>query len=424
VISSVDDNQLNVEHNLEWTLYIDMTQYCEIYWSVQAQDGSYLRSDWADEQVAYYDPDGDSIGYACDNCPDVYNPDQNDEDIDGIGDSCDLCTDLDNDGYGDPGYPANTCELDNCPIVFNPDQEDYDADLVGDSCDNCISISNPDQEDSDVDNVGDSCDVCPFHANDDCCNPVGSNESPILTSPVLDSAAPGSNVYVYKAEASDPNCDGIELEFSFFDYPSWCDASNDSLWGNVECDYTDTSFKVIVSDGDLNDTAEVTLIVDKSNQPPEILDTLTKVNVQSYHEFTYYPTISDPDDFEHSISYPILPHWCSIVNDTVKGIAPDTLYIEILKSVVADYCNSDTISFTVSTYFCGDSNGDLGVNISDAVYIINYVFIGGEPPFTGTSGDANCDGVVNVSDAVWIINYVFIGGNEPCDTNGDGIPDC
>jgi hypothetical protein len=39
-------------------------------------------------------------------------------------------------------------------------------------------------------------------------------------------------------------------------------------------------------------------------------------------------------------------------------------------------------------------------------------------------GDVNCDGVSNVSDAVWIINYVFVGGNFPCDSDGDGIPDC
>jgi hypothetical protein len=39
-------------------------------------------------------------------------------------------------------------------------------------------------------------------------------------------------------------------------------------------------------------------------------------------------------------------------------------------------------------------------------------------------GDVNCDDVCNVSDAVWIINYVFVGGNVPCDSSGDGIPDC
>lgn len=39
-------------------------------------------------------------------------------------------------------------------------------------------------------------------------------------------------------------------------------------------------------------------------------------------------------------------------------------------------------------------------------------------------GDVNCDNLCNVSDAVWIINYVFVGGNVPCDKTGDGVPDC
>jgi glucose/arabinose dehydrogenase len=77
-----------------------------------------------------------------------------------------------------------------------------------------------------------------------------------------------------------------------------------------------------------------------------------------------------------------------------------------------------------SGYDCGDANDDGSVNVSDAVWIINYVFIGGDPPDPLASGDANCDGSVNVSDAVWIINYIFIGGNAPCDTDGDGMEDC
>jgi hypothetical protein len=98
------------------------------------------------------------------------------------------------------------------------------------------------------------------------------------------------------------------------------------------------------------------------------------------------------------------------------------------------YCNDPdndhmtiTAELTVTgeaPYVCGDAEGDGISNVSDAVYIINYVFSGGNAPDPLEAADVNCDGEVNVSDAVSIINYVFAGGNIPCDTTGDGIPDC
>ncbi|MBU1319992.1 MAG: M4 family metallopeptidase [candidate division Zixibacteria bacterium] len=129
------------------------------------------------------DSDGDGIYDSSDNCPLVYNPNQGDADGDGIGDSCDVCTDLDDDGFGDAGYPMNTCELDNCPSTYNPSQADADGDGLGDVCDectdtdgdgfgnpgysantcpvdNCPSTYNPNQDDADGDGIGDSCDVC------------------------------------------------------------------------------------------------------------------------------------------------------------------------------------------------------------------------------------------------------------------------
>jgi len=62
----------------------------------------------------------------------------------------------------------------------------------------------------------------------------------------------------------------------------------------------------------------------------------------------------------------------------------------------------------------GDCNHDDYVDVSDAVYIINYVFVGGPPPVPYEIGDANCDEYVDVGDAVYIINYVFVGGPPPC----------
>ena len=75
-------------------------------------------------------------------------------------------------------------------------------------------------------------------------------------------------------------------------------------------------------------------------------------------------------------------------------------------------------------YLCGDANADTRVNVSDAVYIINYVFAHGDPPVPINSGDVNCDNKVNVSDAVYIINYVFSHGKTPCDIDDDGETDC
>lgn len=90
---------------------------------------------------AQEDVDADGFGDSCDNCASIANPAQEDYDSDGIGDSCDTCTDFDEDGYGNPGFPANTCDEDNCPFTYNPDQADSDGNGVGDACDEGCCIA-------------------------------------------------------------------------------------------------------------------------------------------------------------------------------------------------------------------------------------------------------------------------------------------
>lgn len=125
------------------------------------------------------DTDGDGFGdpgfpqNSCpdDNCPGVMNSSQADLDGDGLGDECDSCTDTDGDGFGNPGFAANTCPDDNCPTTPNPDQSDSDGDGVGDACDNCSTVPNPAQEDTDFDGIGDSCDTCTDTDGDGYGNP-------------------------------------------------------------------------------------------------------------------------------------------------------------------------------------------------------------------------------------------------------------
>jgi hypothetical protein len=410
--------------------------------------------------------DGDVLGDSCDNCPLATNPDQEDADQDGIGDSCDVCTDLDGDGYGDPGYPANTCELDNCPSIPNPGQEDNDGDAIGNVCDNCPDATNPNQEDTDEDEVGDSCDVCPLdplndededghcadedncpttynpgqddsdedgqgdvcdkcpdHPDNDCCNPTSNNMRPVVTSPTTVTVEPGAS-FDYTATGYDANCDGTELVLSFEDYPSWCTLTDLTLSGTAECDYEDTSFVVICFDGTLADTNVVPISIDKSNVVPRIVMVPETVLVKNQGEFGYYPQISDPDDSDHDVTYPEMPGWCEVRNDSVVGIAPDVASVEPVTVIVEDYCNADTASFTVEVYMCGDADGSGAVDIDDAVKLINYIFAGGPAPDPVEAGDADCSGAIDIDDVVYLIAYIFAGGYAPCDTDGDGISDC
>ncbi len=68
---------------------------------------------------------------------------------------------------------------------------------------------------------------------------------------------------------------------------------------------------------------------------------------------------------------------------------------------------------TTPEYMHGDANGDEVIDGSDVVYLINYLFRGGDPPVPVDAGDANCDGEVTSADVVYIINYLFRDGDPP-----------
>lgn len=63
---------------------------------------------------------------------------------------------------------------------------------------------------------------------------------------------------------------------------------------------------------------------------------------------------------------------------------------------------------------CGDVDGSGGVNISDAVYLVLYIFGGGQPPHGSSGGDVDCNGICNISDVVYLMWYIFGGGSAPC----------
>ncbi len=101
----------------------------------------------------------------------------------------------------------------------------------------------------------------------------------------------------------------------------------------------------------------------------------------------------------------------------VSGTPNAVATISLTARVVDATGSSDEQPLTLKIappYLCGDADNSELVTISDAVYLINYIFAGGPAPVPAEAGDANCSSSINVSDAVYLISYIFGGGPVPC----------
>ena len=68
--------------------------------------------------------------------------------------------------------------------------------------------------------------------------------------------------------------------------------------------------------------------------------------------------------------------------------------------------------FRLAQFRRGDVNIDGSVDVSDALGIFNWLFLGGGDPPCLAAADANRDGSVNISDPSYTLRWLFLGGAD------------
>jgi hypothetical protein len=61
----------------------------------------------------------------------------------------------------------------------------------------------------------------------------------------------------------------------------------------------------------------------------------------------------------------------------------------------------------------GNIDGKGGIDISDPIFLLSYLFLGGEAPDCLDAADTDNTGAVNITDAIYSLNFQFLGGDPP-----------
>ena len=177
-------------------------------------------------------------------------------------------------------------------------------------------------------------------------NPV--NDAPVITS--ADSVSATEDIHFkYIATASD--IEDSFINFTFENLPCWLSADADSVYGTPYEGIKDTSFVVIASDGELNDTMTVFLEVIPVNDPPLAYSYSDTLDEDQSLIITFEGEDVDGDTFTFSVLD-------STDYGVLTGLVPDVTYIPD-----ADYFGTDELAFTITDIHGAQDTGIVSILI-------------------------------------------------------------
>ena len=93
--------------------------------------------------------------------------------------------------------------------------------------------------------------------------------------------------------------------------------------------------------------------------------------------------------------------------DNVILAGPGGTALDVLDAECASLQTDET------SFIRGDANDDSMVNLTDAIFILSHLFMGGEGPACLAAADSTGNRSLDLSDSVFLLNFLFNGGDAP-----------
>jgi hypothetical protein len=91
-----------------------------------------------------------------------------------------------------------------------------------------------------------------------------------------------------------------------------------------------------------------------------------------------------------------------------------------------DVAKDASVSVDITVADCGvgfvrsDANANGAIDLSDGIFLFNFLFLGGPAPPCRDAADTNAQGDLNITSGVFLLNFLFLGGPPP----PPPFPDC
>ena len=82
-------------------------------------------------------------------------------------------------------------------------------------------------------------------------------------------------------------------------------------------------------------------------------------------------------------------------------------------SAFCEFTCGDPVGPASPQFRRGDADDNGSLQLTDGIFILNFLFLGGSDPVCGDAADADNNGAIQLTDGIFILNFLFLGGQAP-----------